>query len=88
MDIKRDEKFYCPHCNDELCNLYVVYDEQGHGIALLDVGGMLIRFMSGVCKSCGTSLHWDINTQRLQRLIEMIAPDTDSETQPNRAGSG
>lgn len=64
--------FTCPGCATELCRQAEIVSE-ADGILLLDVGGFIIRFMSGACKTCGASLHWDVSAQKLTRLLQSVS---------------
>jgi hypothetical protein len=68
------EEYKCPTCANPVGKLYALPE----GIALLDVGGMLIRYSSGICKNCGEAIHWSVSEQKLTRLLRRMGrPDVE-----------
>lgn len=58
-----------PDCKNEIGKLHPLAD----GLYLLDTGGgCLASHYRGVCKDCGTHFYFDINEQKLARLIKSI----------------
>lgn len=63
-----------PGCKNEIGTLHPLAE----GISLLDLGGgLLVSHCRGVCKQCGATFHFDINDQKLARLIERIVSTGD-----------
>jgi 5-methylcytosine-specific restriction endonuclease McrA len=59
----------CKQCGNPIGELYPVTD----GFKLLDCGGgSLATHYQGVCKVCGNAVHFDLNDQKLERLIKNI----------------
>lgn len=56
-------------CKNEIGRLYPLAD----GLYLLDLGGgILLDHAHGPCKMCGRHYYFDINEQKLTRLIKSI----------------
>lgn len=65
---REEHSFVCknPGCRAEVGRLYELED----GFFLLDTGGAgLARTFNGVCKHCGTSIHFSVRDQQLERLV-------------------
>ena len=63
------EPVTCPRCGTELGKVL----DLGGGVQALQAGGLIIREGHGMaCAQCGRAVHWDINDQRLEKLIRDV----------------
>lgn len=58
------ETVKCPRCGQVLGETVEL-----EGVTLLHVGGIVTRFVHGVCVRCGEAVHWSIADEALARLL-------------------
>lgn len=58
------ELLRCPRCGAEIGEV-VTFD----GVQLLQIGGLVTRFVHGACSSCSKEIHWSIADESLARLL-------------------
>ena len=57
------ERFTCK------CGEFIGHTFWRDGLMLLQVGGVVVDRMDGVCAKCGAGVHYAVNEQKLNRLI-------------------
>ncbi len=61
----------CANCGQELGKVMIV--QQGtEGVQVLQLGGVIVHEMQGVCAQCGMGVWQSVNARRLQRLLEAV----------------
>ena len=68
----KKKTYDCPNCGNPIGKLFEVADGS---LCLLDTGGGDLEIHhQGMCKTCGQAVYWDINQQKLDRLIKGTNP--------------
>lgn len=57
--------YHCPTCGIDILPMH-----EFQTLWALKAGGMLQTEAHGLCINCGGAVHFQINTQRLQRLLD------------------
>ncbi|KAF0106156.1 MAG: hypothetical protein FD147_2564 [Chloroflexi bacterium] len=56
-----------PNCKASIGNIVVVEDQE-----LLQIGGLLISKVDGVCIKCGKQFHWWATDRLLEAILERL----------------
>lgn len=87
IQLPAGEILLCVNCGNELGRTLRIQSGDDEGVQVLQLGGVLVHEMQGVCSKCGMGVWQSVNARRLQRLLERIIQeplDARSLCQPKR----
>jgi hypothetical protein len=61
------EHVICPECGTEIGFMVKINSQEW-----LNVNGIAVRAMHGVCLSCGAPFHWSVSERMLAELISKV----------------